>query len=291
MAAAQNGMIDRPTGKRGTYRARWRDENGDQRAKSGFAFKTKPQREKANAGGLSAREFLDAKVAEIAAVRNGTTIATTERHATVDDLLDDFLERHGKTIDPATKRKLTTQLKHARATFGDRHPDTIRRLELEDWQNGLPAGSRHDCFRALRQALTWGVGRGLLNQDATEGIKNPKRARAERKDVHPSRRGPKSTRSPRNSTSGTRPSRSCSSALAYAPKNCSASTAPTSTGTRRYCTSGGGSRAGWSSRREDAGLGAGRAVAPARPGRPRRDAAEDRHADSLPCSAGRIHRH
>jgi len=43
-----------------------------------------------------------------------------------------FLEKHGRTIDPATKRKLEPQLKHTRAEFGARHPDTLGKVELED---------------------------------------------------------------------------------------------------------------------------------------------------------------
>lgn len=170
MPAKQQGEVF----KRGkVWQARWLDHEGVRRSKSGFATKS------------DARAHAKAMVDRVDAVRAGKIAADADRHGTVDALLDDFLERHGATIDPATKRKLTTQLKHARATFGKRAPDTIRRLELEDWQNSLPAGSRHDVFRAFRQALTWGVGRGLLDRDATAGIRNPKRRRDERKDVFP----------------------------------------------------------------------------------------------------------
>jgi integrase len=160
--------------KRGkVWQARWLDHDGNRKSKSGFATRT------------DGRAFLNAELDRIASVKAGKLAPDAERHGTLDDLLDDFLTRHGATIDPATKQKLTTQLKHARSTFGTRSPDTLRRLELEDWRASLPAGSRHDVFRALRQALTWGAGRGLLDRDATEGIKNPKRPRDQRKDVHP----------------------------------------------------------------------------------------------------------
>jgi integrase len=52
-------------------------------------------------------------------------------------------------------------------------------------QNTLSAGSRADQLRALKQGLTWGVGRGLLDRNAAEGIKNPTRRQEDRKDVHP----------------------------------------------------------------------------------------------------------
>jgi hypothetical protein len=89
----------------------------------------------------------------------------------VNVLLDSFEARHGATLDPLTLRTMRSQLKHARATFGDRHPDSL--------------GSRHYGFRAFRQALAWGMARSLLTRDASVGIKNPKRKRHERRDVLP----------------------------------------------------------------------------------------------------------
>src|SRR5262245_10794028 len=112
-------------------------------------------------------------------------IPAGERPQIIDTLIDTFLERHGRTIDPATKRKLDSQLKHARSEFGDRHPDGLRRIDLEDWRENLPAGSRHDVFRAFRQALSWGLERGLVTRDASAGIRNPKHQRHERREVHP----------------------------------------------------------------------------------------------------------
>jgi integrase len=61
----------------------------------------------------------------------------------------------------------------------------LRRVELEDWREQLPAGSRHDVFRAFRQALAWGFTRGYTTRDATMGIANPKRKRHERGEIHP----------------------------------------------------------------------------------------------------------
>jgi hypothetical protein len=94
-------------------------------------------------------------------------------------------EKQGATVDPATKRKLAAQLRKARAAFGDRHPDSLNRLELEDWRATLPAGSRHDVFRSLRQALSWAAARSLTSRDASAGIRNPKRRRHERREVTP----------------------------------------------------------------------------------------------------------
>src|SRR5262245_37593755 len=128
----------------------------------------------------------DETVARETAVRFGDRLPQPAAGiGNVDELIDAFLEKHGRTVDPATVRKLTAQLKHARAEFGGRHPDLLNRLELEDWRAGLPAGVRHDAFRAFRQALAWAAARDLIGRNASIGIKNPKRRRHERKEVHP----------------------------------------------------------------------------------------------------------
>jgi integrase len=171
MPAAQEGTIDRPGGK--TYRVRWFDGDGKRRTASGFATRQE------------ARARLNSELEAVSKVRRGEIVPDAERPKTIDALLDTFLDKHGAKIDPATKRKLAVQLKHARKAFGDRQPDSLRRAQLEDWQQELPAGNRHDVFRAFRQALAWGVARGMLERDATAGIPNPKRKRQERADVNP----------------------------------------------------------------------------------------------------------
>jgi integrase len=170
MPAQQRGGANRVGDK---WRATWRDENGVRRAKSGFRTK-----------GL-ALKYAGVQADRVEKIRSGQLAAEHERPATVNALIDAFLERHGRTVDPATARKLAQQLKHARDTFGTRKPDGLRRAELEDWRHDLPAGVRHDVFRAFRQALKWAHDRGLIEREPTLGIKNPKRKRAERRDVFP----------------------------------------------------------------------------------------------------------
>ena len=170
MPARQRGTVIR-RGK--TWQARWRDENGAQRGQGGFPSKT------------AAADWLENRTKEVAALRRGDLIAPTHRPQTLDALLDAFLDKHGATIDPATKRKLDRQLRHARTAFGDRHPDSLNRLELEDWRTTLSPGSRHDVFRAFRQALAWATVRSLTTRDASIGIRNPKRKRHERTEIHP----------------------------------------------------------------------------------------------------------
>jgi integrase len=69
--------------------------------------------------------------------------------------------------------------------FGDRHPDSLNRLEIEDWRATISPGSRHGVFRAFRQALAWAHARGLCEREPSAGIKNPKRRRHERKPIIP----------------------------------------------------------------------------------------------------------
>jgi integrase len=170
MPAKQRGSVIKRSTRWGV---RYYDEKGVRRSPSGFPTKT------------AAADWLETKLDEIDALRSGDLMPTAERPDTVDALLDLFLDKHGRTVDPATKRKLGAQLKHARDDFGDRAADTLRKVELEDWREQLPAGSRPDVFRAFRQALTWGLERGYLTRDASAGIRNPKRSRHDRRDVHP----------------------------------------------------------------------------------------------------------
>ena len=169
-STARGWTIKRGSGR---HEARWYDEDGRRRTKGGFPTKTE------------ARAFVDRQVEEVLALRRGDLVPSRDRPRDVDGLLDLFLEKHGRTVDPATKGKLTRQLRKARAEFGDRDPDRLRKVELEDWRELLPAGSRHDCFRAFRQALAWALARGYVTRDATVGIRNPKRKRHERREIHP----------------------------------------------------------------------------------------------------------
>jgi integrase len=176
MPARQRGSLVK---RGGTWQARYRDENGIQRTRGGFTSKT------AAGDWLYGIAATPGRLHEVSALRRGEIIPVEHRPSTVDALLDLFLDRHGRTIDPATKRKLTAQLRQARSTFGHRHPDSLNRLELEDWRSTLSPGSRRDVFRAFRQALAWATARSLATCDASAGIRNPKRRRHERRDVLP----------------------------------------------------------------------------------------------------------
>lgn len=171
MPKTQRGTVVK-RGKR-NHQARWTDENGRQRGRSGFPTES------------AAWKWLDEKLDEVRALRSGEAIPVSHRPSTVNELLDVFEDKHGRNLDPATLRTDKSALKHARKAFGERHPDSLNRLELEDWRQEISPGSRHRAFRVFRQALAWGLARGLVTRDASQGIKNPKRKRHERRDVLP----------------------------------------------------------------------------------------------------------
>jgi integrase len=155
------------------WRVRWIDANGVRQSKGGFRTER------------DALEHGAARLEETLALRRGDRLPASNRPQTVDELLDVFLEKKGATVASLTKKKMTRELRRARETFGDRHPDSLNRLEIEDWRTTLAAGSRHNAFRSFRQALTWAHARGLTEREPSAGIKNPKRKRHERKPIVP----------------------------------------------------------------------------------------------------------
>ena len=162
-------VVKLPSGKWGV---RFYDENGKRQRSGGATFATS----------TAAGEWLDNRIKEVAALRRGDLVTPSEL-LTVSELVDRFLELHD--VDPATIKKLRTQLKHATKKFGEKRPDELRRLDLEAWRKSLSPGVRHDVFRAFRQLLAWAVARNVATRNPSEGIKNPKRKRHERRPVRP----------------------------------------------------------------------------------------------------------
>jgi hypothetical protein len=146
MPAKQRGSVQKESS--GRWTARYYDADRVRRSKGGFATKS------------DARTWLDDETKEVAALRRGDLLPTRDRPTTVETLLDVFLDKHGRTVDPSTKRTLETRLRYARAEFGERVPHSLRKIEIEDWRAELPAGSRADILRTFRQALAWAVARG-----------------------------------------------------------------------------------------------------------------------------------
>jgi integrase len=169
MPAKQRGSVVKRAGR---WAVRWYGEDGVRRFQGGFETKS------------AARKWVENKV-EDAALRRSDLIPTPRPLGHGRRSARPLPREARPPRRPATKRKSTAQLSKAREEFGDRPPDGLRKVELEDWREQLPAGSRHDDVRALRQALAWGLARGYVTRDASAGIRNPKRKRHERREVHP----------------------------------------------------------------------------------------------------------
>jgi integrase len=166
MPSAQRGIVE----KRGDrWSARWRDENGRSRRQT---FGTGRE------GKAAAGAFLQARLAEVASLRRGESVAVARNEAvTVTEAVDRYLAAH--EVDPATTNKLKRQLKHATASFGDRELRTLRPDELAAWRRTLSEGSRSDLFRALRQVLEQASRWGWIEHNPARHIRNPKPKRAE----------------------------------------------------------------------------------------------------------------
>src|SRR5690242_3311842 len=113
MPSDQRGSVVK-RGKR-NYAARWYDETGGRCYQGGFETQS------------AAREWVDGKVKEVAALRRGE-LPHPATLPTVDELLDMFLAGH--EVDPATIVKLRYELAHARRAFGDKRIDELRPHEL-----------------------------------------------------------------------------------------------------------------------------------------------------------------
>ena len=110
--------------REGSWGVRWYDENGNRRRQGGFETKS------------AAREWVDNKVAEVAALRRGDRAALARSESvTVSEAVDRYLAAH--EVDVATTEKLRRQLRHATAAFGARQLATLRPDELAAWRRTL----------------------------------------------------------------------------------------------------------------------------------------------------------
>jgi integrase len=139
------------------YGIRW-PEQGRRMHRSGFATKTE------------ARRWFAENVAP--RLRH----AAPSAEITFDTFCDLFLERHGASVAPATRRTLEERLVPSRDTFGDWK---LRELEgaaddVAAWRAKLPATSRYRLTSALRQTLAAAVRwRYIGANPAVEAGRNP----------------------------------------------------------------------------------------------------------------------
>jgi len=139
------------------YGIRW-PEGGRRMHRSGFETRT------------DARRWFADNVAP--RMRGGAPSA----ELTFDAFCDLFLERHGATVAPATKRTLEERLGSSREMFGTW---TLRELEgaasdVADWRASLPSTSRYRLTSALRQTLAAAVRwRYIARNPALDAGRNP----------------------------------------------------------------------------------------------------------------------
>src|SRR5437764_492265 len=131
MPAKQRGTVI----KRGpgNWQARYRDEDGQQRGQSGFTTKT------------DAREWLDGKLPEVAALRRGEMAALRRRTPpTLGELVEEFLAQHN--AEKNTLRGLRERLAYAtrgpkrdgEGSFRDIRIDRLDPTEIGAWRRRLP---------------------------------------------------------------------------------------------------------------------------------------------------------
>jgi integrase len=154
MPAESRGSVY-PT--RSGYGIRWY-ERGERRFQSGFRTKTE------------AREWFDVHIKS--RLRSGAP----DSSLTFDAFCDLFLERHGATVAPSTKRTLDERLAPARSVFGSW---TLRELEgatddVAAWRASLSESARYRLTGAFRQtmgaAVRW---RYVSRNPVAEAGRNP----------------------------------------------------------------------------------------------------------------------
>jgi integrase len=91
---------------------------------------------------------------------------------TLQGLVDRYLAQH--QADPATIRKLTSDLRQATGAFGDVPLELLVPAELATWRASLSEGARHGVFRSLKQVLRQAVEWQMLERNPAAGIRNPK---------------------------------------------------------------------------------------------------------------------
>jgi integrase len=170
MPSVQRGSVVR----RGTWGARWRDESGIERFQGGFPTKS------------AAREWLDDKVDEIAALRRGDF--KTVRRAnmpTLGELFDEFIGQHA--AEDSTIASLRFRLRYAlegpkldgKAGWRDLRIDRLQPAEIGAWRKRLPERSAFGIVKSLRQVLHYAVRAKLLDENPAALIVNPEPKRGE----------------------------------------------------------------------------------------------------------------
>ena len=122
MPASQRGSVVK-RGKR--WAARWYDDSDTRRFQGGFDTRT------------AAREFVDSKVEEVAALRRGDPSAIRRQEMpTFDELADEYVAQHAGEAN--TIKSLRGWLQPSRRKWGPLRVDRIVASEIALWRRTLP---------------------------------------------------------------------------------------------------------------------------------------------------------
>jgi integrase len=171
MPSVQRGSVF----KRGnSWSARYYDETGSRRTRGGFSSKGET------------REWLDAKVDAIAAVRRGDLRAIRRREMpTLGELVEEFVGQH--SAEDSTLSSLRQRLRYAlegpgldgQGGWRDIRLDRLQPYEIGAWRKHLPTRSAHGIHKALRQTLHYAVRAKLLDENPAALVANPEPKRTE----------------------------------------------------------------------------------------------------------------
>jgi integrase len=159
MPAEQTGsVIQRGKG----WAVRYRDHENQPRRKGGFASKRE------------ARKWLDGQLDTVeknrARIARGESIEEPVAMLTVRQLVDKLIDGH--TGASGTKATLRHRLRYLVDEFGDKAVDRVRFLALHEWygSDAIPAGSRWGVGKAVRQAFSFAVSAGLIEESPAAGL-------------------------------------------------------------------------------------------------------------------------
>jgi integrase len=172
MPSVQRGHLYKT--RRGTWGGRFYDETGARKRQGGFSTKSE------------AGEWLDSKLAEVAALRRGdVVVARRRRLPTIGELVDEYLGQHNAQAN--TLRTLEARLRYA--TEGPRldgagawkslRADRLTVTEIGAWRRRLPERSAWSIHKALRQVLHYAVRAKLLDENVACQVPNPEPKRRE----------------------------------------------------------------------------------------------------------------
>jgi integrase len=157
MPSIQRGQVYKLAG--GSWAFRYRDAHGRRRQVGGF--KTRSE-----AGAVLDEQLRRLRLGGL--YREEVTLAV---------LADRYLAQH--QADPATIKKLRSDLRQAVRVFGDVPISMLVPADLAAWRASLSEGARHGVFRSLKQVLRQAVAWRMLEENPADGIKNPKPRRPE----------------------------------------------------------------------------------------------------------------